>query len=160
MDFEELRRLYDRSRFVVIPLMETDTDNGTTSILEAMATGNAVICSRVHGQRDVLRDGETGIFVPPRDPRALRDAIEHLWNNPDKAREMGNRAREYIERHHTLDAWVGHVRLIVDDVLAERKRQPDVGRHGWHRHHKPQIAEKGTECLPTVEKSPAEGFVP
>ena len=94
--FAALRELYDRSRFVVIPLHETDTDNGTTSILEAMAMGKAVICSRVKGQTDVIREGVTGLFVPPGDARALREAITTLWCDPDRAREMGRKGREQI----------------------------------------------------------------
>ena len=71
----ELRALYARSRFVVIPLYPTDTDNGVTVMTEAMAMGKAVICTRVAGQRDVLQDGVNGIFVPPRN--AARPAGSH-----------------------------------------------------------------------------------
>jgi glycosyltransferase involved in cell wall biosynthesis len=113
----ELRELYARSRFVVIPLLPTDTDNGTTSILEAMAMGKAVICSRVRGQQDVIRDGENGLFAPPQDPRALREAIEYLWNNPDVADRMGRAGRALVEQHHTLDQFVHLIRSAVEEVV-------------------------------------------
>src|SRR4029077_10673069 len=77
--YPELRALYARSRFVVVPLRPTDTDNGVTSILEAMAMGKAVICSRVRGQVDVIEEGKTGIFVQQGDPQALAQAIQYLW---------------------------------------------------------------------------------
>ena len=118
MGFPDLRRLYDRSRFVVIPLFPTDTDNGTTSILEAMAMGKAVICSRVAGQRDVIREGYNGLFVPPGDVRALRDAIEYLWTHPDRAAEMGRNGRKHVEQHHALDPWITEVQQVVAGVLA------------------------------------------
>lgn len=54
--YYELRELYARSRFVVVPLLPTDTDNGLTSILEAMAMGKPVICSKVEGQVNVIQD--------------------------------------------------------------------------------------------------------
>ena len=117
----ELRRLYNRSRFVVLPILPTDTDNGVTCMLEAMGAGRTVICSRVHGQRDVIRDGETGLYVAPRDPRALREAIEFLWNNPERAELMGVQARAYVERHHSLDAWIDRVRDTVVEAIAERR---------------------------------------
>ena len=120
LNYAALRDLYARSRFVVIPLLPTDTDNGTTSILEAMAMGKAVICSRVEGQRDVLEDGKTGLFVPPGDPRALREAIEYLWANPTVCREMGRAGRARVEQFHSLDAWIADVRSVVNDVLIER----------------------------------------
>jgi glycosyltransferase involved in cell wall biosynthesis len=114
----ELRDLYARSRFVVIPLLATDTDNGTTSILEAMAMGKAVICSRAAGQVDVVQDGETGVYVPVGDVEALRHAIRYLWDHPEETKRMGDAGRLYIERHHTLDAWVRQVKLLVEDSIS------------------------------------------
>jgi glycosyltransferase involved in cell wall biosynthesis len=119
----DLRSLYNRARFVVIPVLPTDTDNGVTVMLEAMASGRTVICSRVRGQRDVLQDGKTGLFVTPGDPRALREAIEFLWNNPDRAEVMGNEARAYAERYHGLDAWITGIRHVVEDAISERERR-------------------------------------
>src|SRR4029077_18856004 len=69
---EELRDLYARSRFVVVPLCPSDTDNGVTVILEAMAMGRPVICSRTEGQVDVIREGQTGLYVPIGDVAGLR----------------------------------------------------------------------------------------
>jgi glycosyltransferase involved in cell wall biosynthesis len=116
----ELRQLYARSRFVVIPILPTDTDNGVTCILEGMAMGKAVICSRVHGQRDVIEEGVNGLYVPPQDPRALREAVEYLWTNPDVAERMGRAGRALVERHHTLDQFVHLVRSTVEEVLDHR----------------------------------------
>lgn len=126
LNFLDLRKLYARSRFVIMPLLPTRTDNGTTSILEAMAMGKAVICSRVDGQTDVIRDGETGFYVPPGDTEALRSAIEHLWSHPDIAERMGKAARLHVEKHHTLDEWVRRVRQAVEESVeenAKRKKQ-------------------------------------
>jgi glycosyltransferase involved in cell wall biosynthesis len=121
--YPELRELYARSRFVVIPLLATDTDNGATAILEAMAMGKAVICSRVKGQQDIVRDGVNGIFVAPQDPRALRNAIQSLWDHPDVAHRMGQAGRAWIEKYHTLDSWVGSVRDTVIAAIDEKRRK-------------------------------------
>jgi hypothetical protein len=85
-----------------------------------MSMGKAVICSRVSGQRDVIQEGITGIFVPPGDPAALREAIHYLWSNPDIAAEMGARAREHIERFHAYDGWVTDVQRVIIDAIAQR----------------------------------------
>jgi glycosyltransferase involved in cell wall biosynthesis len=115
--FPELRKLYAQSRFLVMPLLPTDTDNGNTSMLEAMAMGKTVICSRVSGQRDVVQEGKTGLFVPPGDPRALRNAIQFLWENPDVTERMGKEARAYVERYHDFDNWIADVRNVVEGVV-------------------------------------------
>ncbi|MEO8167055.1 MAG: glycosyltransferase family 4 protein [bacterium] len=122
----EVRELYARSRFVVIPLHQTDSDNGITCILEAFAMGKPVICSLTNGQVGVIEEGKTGIFVPVGDSKALRNAIVELWNNPERAEEMGKNARAYIEQHATLDGFVKQVRAIVEDCVAEYNHEQQI----------------------------------
>ncbi len=117
MPLTELRDLYARSKFVVVPLLHSDTDNGVTVILEAMAMGKPVICSRTHGQVDVIQEGVTGLYVPVGDAAALRTAILSLWNEPLRAQQMGRSAREYVERHHTLEKFTAATRSAVEASL-------------------------------------------
>jgi glycosyltransferase involved in cell wall biosynthesis len=121
-NFTELRDLYAHSRFLVMPVLPTDTDNGSTSILEAMSMGKTVICSRTAGQVDIIEEGKTGLYVPLNDPRAMRDAITYLWNNPDVARGMGKAAQEHVLRHHALEDWVAQVKAIVAKAIERRSR--------------------------------------
>ena len=123
----ELRALYARSRFVVIPLRPADSDNGITTILEAMAMGKAVICSRAAGQVDAVREGTTGIYVAPGDANALRDAIQYLWDNPAVAERMGAEGRRAVEATHTLDQFVDRVKRIVEEVIEQRRLLPTDG---------------------------------
>ena len=112
----ELRDLYARSRFVVVPLHDLEYDAGVTSVTEAMAMGKAVIVSRSRGQVDVIRDGVEGLYVPPGNPRALRQAIEQLLSHPDDAQRMGAAGRETVLRRHRLDDYVKRVATIVRGV--------------------------------------------
>ncbi len=113
----ELRALYARSRFVVVPLLPSLSDNGVTVILEAMAMGKAVICSATAGQVDVIEHGVTGILVPPGDPVALRTAMLDLWNDPDKAQAIGARARARVDRYHTLEQFCANAAAAIDDAM-------------------------------------------
>jgi len=126
LSYSGLRALFARSRFVVVPLLPTDTDNGVTVILEAMAMGKAVICTRTKGQVDVIQENKTGIFVPPGDPKALRDAIEYLWNNPEIAEKMGREARKHVEAHHTLEGFIYSVKEGVEQVVARARKEKRV----------------------------------
>ena len=121
-----LRDLYARSRFVVVPLLPSDTDNGITVILEAMAMGKAVICSATRGQVDAIEHGVTGLMVPVGDAQAMRAAIVDLWNDPARAAQMGSNARRYIERHHTLEVFTAATRSAAEASLGDRPA-PD----GW-----------------------------
>ncbi|HEX6983573.1 MAG TPA: glycosyltransferase family 4 protein [Balneolaceae bacterium] len=119
--YRELRKLYARSRFVVVALLPTDSDNGLTTILEAMAMGKAVICSRTEGQIDVIKEGETGIYVPAGDPAALRNAIIELWNDPALAERMGKKGRERIEKYFRVEEFAADIRDEVSRVVNESR---------------------------------------
>jgi glycosyltransferase involved in cell wall biosynthesis len=121
----ELRELYARSRFIVVPLMRSDTDNGITVILEAMAMGKPVICSRTRGQVDVIQEGVTGLYVPVGDAAALRTAILSLWNEPGRAEQMGKNARAYVEKCHTLEGFTAATRTAAEASL-EGRPAPDT----------------------------------
>ncbi len=125
MTLTELRDLYARSRFIVIPLLPSDTDNGVTCILQAMAMGKPVICSRTRGQVDVIQEGVTGLYVPLGDAAGLRKAILSLWNDPQRARQMGRDARAYIEKYHTLEMFTSTVRSAAEASL-EGHAAPDT----------------------------------
>jgi glycosyltransferase involved in cell wall biosynthesis len=115
----QVRDHYARSRFVVLPLLEADYELGSTVLLEAMAMGKAVVCTRVKGQRDLLQDGKTGLFVPVKDVEGWKKAIRYLWENPALAEEMGREARRQVEQKYRLDDWVGQVRAAVRDAIRE-----------------------------------------
>jgi glycosyltransferase involved in cell wall biosynthesis len=125
MTFPELRDLYARSRFVVVPLRPTDTDNGVNVILEAMAMGKPVICSRTRGQVDVIEDGVTGFFVPVGDPDALRARILSLYTDPERAKAMGRAARAYVEKHHALEGFCRSVKGAIDASLDGKPASVD-----------------------------------
>jgi glycosyltransferase involved in cell wall biosynthesis len=114
----DLRELYARSRFTVIPLLPTDSDNGLTTILESMAMGKPVICTRAEGQVDIIRDGVTGIYVPQGDSAAMRDAIKLLWQNPALCEKMGNAARAFIVKHHNMEQFVESVKREVHRAIG------------------------------------------
>lgn len=62
--------------------------------LEAMAAGKPVVASSVGGLLDLVVDGETGVLVPPRDPAALRSALQRLLGDRDLRLRLGAAARE------------------------------------------------------------------
>jgi glycosyltransferase involved in cell wall biosynthesis len=115
-DLHGLRDLYARAAFVVIPLYQVDFQAGVTTLLEAMAMGKAVIVTRTPGQTDVVIDGETGIYVPPSDPQALRTAMQRLLDHPEEARRLGANGRKVIETRMSLEKYVEGLKKIVDEI--------------------------------------------
>jgi glycosyltransferase involved in cell wall biosynthesis len=119
----ELRQLYASSRFVVVPLYENDFQAGVTTMLEAMATGKAVIVTRTSGQRDVIEDGVNGLYVPPGDVNGWREAISQLLASPERAAALGARARETIVSQMSLDLWVERIAAVANHVAEERRQR-------------------------------------
>ena len=87
--------------------------------LEASAMRLPVVASNIHGIPDVVLDDETGILVPPRDERALADAILRLMNDRPLRERMGDAGRAYVEREYR---WQDNMRLL--ERLYERVTTP------------------------------------
>ncbi|MCB8945995.1 MAG: glycosyltransferase family 4 protein [Ardenticatenaceae bacterium] len=110
----ELRDLYDMSQFLVMPLYNVEFQAGVTALLEAMSMGKAVICSSTPGQTDVVVADETGIYVPPGNVQAMRQAIQHLLQHPELAQEMGRNGRSRIENYMSLTHYVERLNRYVN----------------------------------------------
>jgi glycosyltransferase involved in cell wall biosynthesis len=88
---DELQRLYARAAVVACP---SRREGFGVACLEAMAHGRPVVATAVGGLRDLVVDGETGLVVPPRDPGALRSALERLLADRELRRRLGAAGRE------------------------------------------------------------------
>jgi phosphatidylinositol alpha-mannosyltransferase len=62
-------------------------------VLEAMAVGKPVIVSNIPGINEIVKSGETGLLIPPKDPSSLAHAITYLLKNNDLMTKMGKNAR-------------------------------------------------------------------
>jgi glycosyltransferase involved in cell wall biosynthesis len=81
-------------------------------VVEAMATGMPVIGSHVGGIPVMVQEGTTGFLVPPGDEAALAKQIRWVLEHPEKACEMGHRARAFAERFFSNEAYVDGYRQI------------------------------------------------
>jgi glycosyltransferase involved in cell wall biosynthesis len=115
LDRYELRELYARAALAVVPIKQNHFQTGIATILEMMAMGKCVIASKTHGQTDTIVDGVTGVYVPPGEVHALRRAILELREQPERARQLGLAARQFVEQKAGLDTFV---RCIVESVQA------------------------------------------
>ncbi len=88
--------LYDGSDILVNASV---LDNQPVSVLEAFAAGLPVVSTPSGDLANMIRDGETGRIVPPRDPQAMADAVASLLEDPARARAMARRARLEAEKH-------------------------------------------------------------
>jgi glycosyltransferase involved in cell wall biosynthesis len=92
----ELEERYRRAAVVVCPSLR---EGFGVVCAEAMAHGLPVVATAVGGLLDLVVDGETGLVVPPRDPSALRAALERLLADRDLRRRLGEAGRDRIRQH-------------------------------------------------------------
>ncbi len=91
----QLGAYYARAAVVAAP---SRREGYGVAVREAMAHGRPVVASAVGGLLDAVDDGVTGILVPPRDPAALRGALERLLADEGERNRLGAAAREKAQR--------------------------------------------------------------
>lgn len=84
--------------------------------LEAMAAERAVVASRVGGLAEVVRDGETGLLVPPEDPAALADALSRLAGDAALRARLGAAAAAAVRARYSLDAMAAATLACYEDA--------------------------------------------
>ena len=111
----EVRALLRDSHVLAVPCVPADDgniDGLPTVVLEAMACGTPVVATDVTGMPEVVRDGETGILLPPGEPEALARALRDLACGLVATDRLAARARTLIEEEfdsrrqaEVLSAW-------------------------------------------------------
>jgi glycosyltransferase involved in cell wall biosynthesis len=112
--FDDMPAIYRNADVVVIPTVASEGQS--LAALEAMASGCAVIVTRVGGLPELVTDGVDGLVCDP-DPASLADALRRLVRDPWLRRRLGDAARRTAalhDRRRWRHAWA--------DLLAE---------HGW-----------------------------
>ena len=90
-DSAQLRDLYETASIFVFT---SEAENFPIVLLEAMAAGAAIITTAGTGCAEVV--GDAAILVPPRDPEAIRAALERLGRDPELVARLGRAARERV----------------------------------------------------------------
>ena len=78
-------------------------ESQSVALIEAQASGLPVIATSTGGVSESMRDGESGLLVPPGDPQALAAAISWIVDHPDVLPSMGRAGRTHAERFFDLD---------------------------------------------------------
>jgi glycosyltransferase involved in cell wall biosynthesis len=116
----ELRDLYAGAACVVVPQQPDDypygsDGGGLTALCEAMAMGRPIVAT----ERAVLSDYlEPDELVPPRDPAALRGAIEYVLADRGVAAERGARSRRRAEERHSTRRFAEQLAPILRAAAA------------------------------------------
>jgi glycosyltransferase involved in cell wall biosynthesis len=89
--------------------------------IEASAMGRAVVATAVDGTPEVVRDGLTGLLVPPADPAALATALARLLRDRPAAERMGRAGRDHVLSRFSLTRQVEATARVYRDVAGSRQ---------------------------------------
>ncbi len=103
----DIRKYYAAADAVVLP--SRASEGMSNVLLESMASGLAVIATRVGAAPEMIADGEDGLLVPPDSPTHLAAAIRRVLADPQLRAAMGRAARRRVEREFTIEAVVGQI---------------------------------------------------
>jgi glycosyltransferase involved in cell wall biosynthesis len=88
------------------------------SLLEAAAAGKPIVATDVSGCRDIVRDGENGLLVPPQQVVPLADAIERLILDGELRRSMGARGRELALAQFSVEIVAAETLRLYAELLG------------------------------------------
>lgn len=89
----------------------------SSAILEAMASSLPIVATNVGGIPELVKNGDNGLLVAPKDSAALAAAIEKLVENPEEAYRMGQRGRDRMEKQFTLERKISETEKLCSLLL-------------------------------------------
>jgi glycosyltransferase involved in cell wall biosynthesis len=90
-----------------------------SSLLEAMASELPIVATTAGGITDVIRDGDNGLLVPPRDPEALAGAIVRVATQPGLGETFARRGREVMEDEFSAEVLVERTLDLYRRLVGE-----------------------------------------
>jgi glycosyltransferase involved in cell wall biosynthesis len=112
--------------------LPTDADCLAVVLAEAMAAGLPIVTTTVGGQPEAVRNGRSGLVIPPGDAQALGEALRRLILDAPLRRVMGQEGRAIAEA--SFDA-ATNARRLTDVILTGIER--------WHRRRQRPVRSLG-----------------
>ncbi len=89
-------------------------------LIEAMAAGKCIIATKVGGIPEVVKDGETGILIPPKDVQSLLTAMLDLMKNKNRRKKLGERGRDWVENRFSIECTVVQIESLYKKLISLR----------------------------------------
>jgi glycosyltransferase involved in cell wall biosynthesis len=88
------------------------------TIAESFACGVPVLCSRLGGMQEIVKDGSTGLHFNPGDAADMADKVQWAWSRPEETSTMGLRARAEFEAKYSARKNFGMLTEIYESVIS------------------------------------------
>ena len=122
-------------RLGTIAALPSRIEGLSLALLEGMALGLPIVASRAGGNPDLIKSGETGLLVPPVEPRAWAVALERMLGDPAFAARVGTNGRALVRQEHTLERMVERTEAVYREAMERRRARGGMGAGTDHRSH-------------------------
>ena len=112
-------RMPSLMRSVNVVCLPSYREGAAKVLLEAAASGRAIVTTDAPGCREAVEPGESGLLVPPRDPDALAEALGRLLRDPGLRDRMGRRGREIAVERFSIQVVVEKTAEVYRDLTGE-----------------------------------------
>jgi glycosyltransferase involved in cell wall biosynthesis len=112
---QEMSEIFKQVNVVCLP--SQGREGMPKVLIEAAASGRAIVTTDVPGCRDIVRQGVNGILVPPRDATTLAKALEELLENPSLRQQMARRGREIAANEFSQEVVVRETLALYKELL-------------------------------------------
>lgn len=119
LDTEELVRHYASAEVAIVPSLY---EGFGFPAVEAMACGLPVVATSAGALSEVVKDGETGILVPPGDPQRLAAALRTLLKDETLRRRLGAAARDHVRRNFSWEQAARRTIEVYQEVMENAHR--------------------------------------
>jgi glycosyltransferase involved in cell wall biosynthesis len=106
--------------FAVAVLSSCDYEGCSNYLLEAMGLGRPVVATDIGGNRELVRHGETGLLVPPRDPAALASAVLTLLGDRALASRLADAAQTRFQAGFSVPTMVRQYERLYEELLGHK----------------------------------------
>ena len=113
----EMSKLVNNSQCVVICCFHTNYTVGLTTVVEALALGIPLICTKNLQMPMDIQKEQCGITVEPGDMDGWQKAVKYITENPDVASEMGRRGRALAEQVYNIDNCAKDVSAVLKTLI-------------------------------------------
>lgn len=90
------------------------------ALLEAAASGRAIVATAAGGSGEIVLDGQTGLLVPVEDQTSLVNALRNLVSDADLRRRLGGAARERTATMFGMDRFVAEFASLYEEQAASK----------------------------------------
>ncbi len=117
LDVADSIAMLSRMDIFVVPSL---SEGLNTTLLEALYLSRPVVATDVGGNPEIVKNGKTGLIVPPKDPDAIADAITTLLDDDLSSEQMADAGRKLVLEKYTMDQMIGRNLILYKELLDSK----------------------------------------